>query len=90
MVSEHFYNEFGSAFWLTFSGAFFAFLGVCMNAVLKSRCKEFKCCGLYCIRDTVPPGMEPQVDLTPLHKHAPQVQNPPSPTSPMSKINNVV
>jgi len=86
-VSQSFYEEFGSAFWLTFSGAFFAFMGVCMNAILKSRCKEFKCCGLYCMRDVAPHGQEPQVDLTALHKHSPPP--PQSPTTP-PKINNIV
>jgi hypothetical protein len=48
------YDEFGSSFWLTLSGAFFAFLGLIVRASLKSNCKNFSCCcGLFkCVRDT--------------------------------------
>ena len=45
------YEEFDGAFWLTMAGAIFGFGGVCLQAVLKSKCKEFHCCGLHCIRD---------------------------------------
>ena len=42
------YNEFNGAFWLTMSGALFAFLVAVLNAVIKSRCKRFSvCCGLF-------------------------------------------
>ena len=42
------YNEFNGAFWLTMSGAFFAFLVAVLNALIKSRCKTFSlCCGLF-------------------------------------------
>jgi hypothetical protein len=87
MVSQSFYDEFGSTFWITFSGALFAMVGVCLNAILKSRCKEFKCCGLSCVRDPAPHGHEPQVDLTVLQRNQPPP--PQSPTTP-PKLNNIV
>ena len=58
------YSEFNSAFWLTLAGAIFGFGGVCLRAILKSRCKEFRCCGLECIRDVAPAGQEPDLDLS--------------------------
>lgn len=63
-MSEVWYKEFNSAFWLTLAGAIFGFGGVCLNAILKSRCKEFRCCGLECVRDVAPAGQEPSVDLS--------------------------
>jgi hypothetical protein len=68
MVEKEFYDEFGSVFWITFSGAVFAFLGVCLQAILKSRCKEFKCLCFKCIRDVAPPGHEPNLDLSVLER----------------------
>ena len=58
------YEEFDGAFWLTLAGAIFGFGGVCLNAILKSRCKEFRCCGLECIRDIAPVGQEPSVSMS--------------------------
>ena len=85
MVEKEFYDEFGSVFWITFSGAVFAFLGVCLQAILKSRCKEFKCCGISCIRDPAPPGKEPHLDLSILERgradsNAPLPESPPNGT----------
>jgi hypothetical protein len=54
------YNEFDGAFWLTLSGAIFAFGGVCLQSILKSRCKEFNCCCLSCTRDA---PHEPTLDI---------------------------
>jgi hypothetical protein len=51
------YHEFNSAFWLTLSGALFAFGGLVLQAALKSRCKEFHCCGIGCVRDPMPPEL---------------------------------
>ena len=59
---EPFYDEFDSNFWLVLSASVFAFLGLIVRATLKSRCKEFHCCGMSCIRDVAPPGMEPEID----------------------------
>ena len=56
-------DTFDDAFWLTLAGAVFGFGGVCLQAILKSRCKEFHCCGLSCVRDVAPPGMEPDLEL---------------------------
>ena len=58
-----FESTFDDVFWLTFSGAVFAFGGVCLQAILKSRCKEFHCCGLSCVRDIPPPGQEPDLEI---------------------------
>ena len=42
------WQEFGGAFWLTMSGAIFAFLVAVLNALIKSRCKSYSCCfGLF-------------------------------------------
>lgn len=76
MVSQNFYDEFGSAFWLTLAGAIFGFGGVCLRAILKSRCKEFSCCFMKCIRDPAPPGQEPELDLSEIkiERSAPSTQ----------------
>jgi len=67
-MSDVWYNEFNGAFWLTLSGAVFAFCGVCLQAILKSRCKSFNCCGISCIRDPAPAGQEPNLDLSVLER----------------------
>jgi hypothetical protein len=41
----------------------FGFGGLCLQAILKSRCKEFRCMGIWCIRDVAPPGEEPTIDV---------------------------
>lgn len=61
-MSEPWYSTFDSAFWLTLSASILGFGGLCLQAILKSRCKEFKCCGMSCIRDVAPPGMEPTLN----------------------------
>ena len=62
-MSDPWYREFNSAFWLTLSGALFAFGGVVLQAVLKSRCKEFHCCGIGCVRDPLPAEEMHHLDL---------------------------
>jgi hypothetical protein len=57
------YDEFGESFWLTLAGLLTGFGGVCLQAILKSRCKEFFCCGMGCVRDPAPPGQEPEIQL---------------------------
>lgn len=76
MEDDHFYDEFNSAFWLTLAGAVFGFLGVCLQAILKSRCKAFSCFGVSCVRDPAPPGMEPQLDLSRLEQGAVVLDSP--------------
>ena len=45
---ETWWQEFGGAFWLTMSGAVFAFFVAVLNALIKSRCKSYSCCfGLF-------------------------------------------
>ena len=57
------FEIFDDAFWLTLSGAVFAFGGLVTNGILKSRCKTFSCFGMACERDVAPPGQEPQVEI---------------------------
>ena len=57
-----FETTFDDTFFLTLSGALFAFLGLLIRATLKSRCKEFSCCCISCVRDVAPPGMEPDIE----------------------------
>ena len=57
------WHIFDDAFWLTLAGAVFGFGGVCLQAILKSRCKTFKCCGLECERDVAPAGFEPELKI---------------------------
>lgn len=69
-------TTFDDAFWLTLSGAMFAFGGVCLQAILKSRCREFHCCGLGCVRDVAPVGLEPDLELG-------RIQTPITPITPL-------
>ena len=55
-------TTFDDTFFLTLSGALFAFLGLLIRATLKSRCKEFSCCCVSCVRDVALPGMEPDIE----------------------------
>jgi len=71
-MSEPWYSTFDSAFWLTLSASILGFGGLCLQAILKSRCKEFKCCGMSCIRDVAAPGMEPTIDLSVLEQGRPR------------------
>jgi hypothetical protein len=81
------YDEFGSVFWITLSGAVFAFFGVCLQAILKSRCKKFKCCGIECERDVAPAGKEPHLDLSVLERgRGINPTAPPTPVSPATKL----
>jgi len=56
------YNTFNDVFFLTLATALFGFGGVFLQAVLKSRCKEFSCLCMKCVRDVAPPGQEPTLD----------------------------
>jgi len=78
------YDEFGSVFWITLSGATFGFLGVCLQAILKSRCKSFKCCGVECERDVAQAGCEPTLDLSILERGRLPTSHPLSPPKPLS------
>ncbi len=60
---EPWYSTFNDIFWLTLAGTLLGGLTMIVNAILKSRCREFRCFGLYCVRDPPPPGEEPQVVL---------------------------
>jgi hypothetical protein len=66
-------TTFDDAFWLTLAGALFGFGGVVLQAILKSRCKEFHCLGISCVRDPAPPGQEPDLELG----QAPPAMSPP-------------
>jgi len=41
---EPWYQEFGAEFWMVLSASIFAFLGLALQACLKSRCSKIKCC----------------------------------------------
>jgi hypothetical protein len=45
-----------SVFWLTIAGTFFGFLGVLVQACIKSNCSQVKFLGFECVRD---PNAEP-------------------------------
>ena len=70
-------TTFDDAFWLTLAGALFGFGGVVLQAFLKSRCKEFHCWGVSCVREPAPPGEEPELDTSAL-----QALRPPAPKNP--------
>lgn len=63
-MSEPWYTEFNSVFWLTLSASVLGFFGLCLQAALKSRCKTCSCCGIKIERDVAPPGQEPELDLS--------------------------
>ena len=91
-MSEPWYNEFNSAFWLTLSASVLGFMGLCLQAILKSRCKTCKCCGVVIERDVAPPGQEPVLDLSTMERgRTASTISPPTPDSPPApqKINNV-
>ena len=56
-------ETFDDIFWLTLAGTLLGGLTMITNAILKSRCREFSCWGLRCVRDVAPVGQEPQVEL---------------------------
>ena len=66
------WDTFDSAFWLTLSASILGFGGLCLQAILKSRCKECSCLGFKCIRDVAPPGMEPSIDLSGMEQGRPR------------------
>ena len=71
--TDPWYSTFNDVFFLTLAGTLLGGLTMIVNAILKSRCKEFHCCGMGCVRDVSPPGMEPQVELdqVQIETHAP-------------------
>jgi len=63
MSEPPWYTEFNSAFWLTLSASVLGFMGLCLQAILKSRCKTCRCCGIEIERDVAPPGQEPVLEM---------------------------
>ena len=59
----------------------FGFGGVVLQAILKSRCKEFHCWGVSCVREPAPPGEEPELDTSAL-----QAPRPPPPPKRETKV----
>jgi hypothetical protein len=53
---------------LTFSGAFFAFLGLVVRASLKSNCKNFSCCwgAFRCVRETTADTVDLEIGQPPV------------------------
>ena len=82
--NDNFYDEFGSTFWLTLAGALFGFGGVCLQAVLKSRCRSFSCWGINCVRDPAPVGQEPHLDISRLEKGIANLESS-APATPTTK-----
>ena len=91
-TEDEWYREFNSVFWLTLSASVFAFFGLCLQAILKSRCKTCKFCGIEIERDVAPPGKEPHLDLSVLDRgRASSIDHhpPPTPPTPPNKNNQV-
>lgn len=65
-MSTKWYDEFNSTFWLTLAGALFAFGGVVLQAILKSRCVEFRCFGVSCVREPLPADADVELDTSEL------------------------
>lgn len=42
------------SFILTLCGLMTGFLGATLTFLLKSRCSEIRCCGIYCKREVIP------------------------------------
>jgi len=72
MSDEPWYTEFNSEFWILISGSILGFMGLMLQAILKSRCKECSCLGFKCIRDVAPPGQEPTLDLSVMEQGRPR------------------
>ena len=75
-MGDDWIQEFGSAFWLTIVASVFGFGGVCLQAVLKSRCKRFSCCCITCVRDPLPYGHEPDLNLSRIEHGNIQLESP--------------
>ncbi len=87
-TDDEWYREFNSVFWLTLSASVFAFFGLCLQAILKSRCKTCKFCGIEIERSVAPPGREPHLDLSVLERgRASSIDTPPIPHSPPTPNN---
>jgi hypothetical protein len=46
------YNEFNSTFWLSIAGSVFGLTAILIKAFKSSKCKQFKCMCIECVRDT--------------------------------------
>ena len=53
---------FNDTSFLTLAGILFGFEGLMLRACLKSRCKEFHCLRVSCVRDVALPVQEPDLD----------------------------
>lgn len=65
-MTNRWYDEFDATFWLTLAGALFAFGGVVLQAILKSKCVEFKCFGVSCVREPLPADVDDELDTSEL------------------------
>jgi len=91
-MSEEWYREFNSVFFLTLSASVFAFFGLCLQAILKSRCKTCKFSCIEIERDVEPPGKDPHLDISVLDRgRASSIDHhpPPTPPTPPNKNNQV-
>jgi hypothetical protein len=60
------YSEFNSTFWLSIAGSVFGLTAIVIKAFKSSKCKEFKCFCISCIRDT---QLEEKLDELELQQH---------------------
>jgi len=88
-TEDEWYREFNSVFWLTLSASVFAFFGLCLQAIWKSRCKTCKFCGIEIERDVAPAGKEPHLDLSILERGRASSTEPQTPPERPNNNNSV-
>ena len=66
------YNEFNSTFWLSIGGSIFGLTAILIKAFKSSKCKQFKCLCIECIRDV---QLEERIDELELQQQATQQPN---------------
>jgi len=50
-IMSPWFSEFNSVFWLSIAGSVFGLTAIIIKSLKSSKCKEFKCCCIKCIRD---------------------------------------
>ena len=65
-IMSPWFSEFNSVFWLSIAGSVFGLTAIIIKALKSSKCKEFKCCCIKCIRDT---QAEEKLDELELQQH---------------------
>jgi hypothetical protein len=73
MSTGHWYNEFGSVFWITISTIITGSIGIGIRYCLKSKCKNFSCCwGLVQIDRNVDLEVQEELRELELGTHSPR------------------